>query len=300
MIFFYIDGAGNLEKHNEPLFDGQTPLFCLSAIALHSSSWRKLNTSLLNLKRSYFSSEMEYYARKNSYRHHRSEHYEVKGGDLFKPSNAKNRRRQTFASKVIELIESLDAVLFSVIWRKNPDSPVEPISIYTTGLQILSERFQYYLEEVNDAGIMVVDATSQTIDFRVGASHLSFVFGHTTGRQYTSLIEAPLFVDSKLSSGTQLADIIGGAIYGYYYKQLCSQIPGLFDKGGNPINPKQYASNQGGSWEHRTPARDYSQCEKYWPRLDSMQFKRTGVSPPSPGHVVPGYYGFRVIDLKRP
>lgn len=224
----------------------------------------------------------------------RPEHYEVKGRDLFKPSNARSRRNRVFAVKVLQLARDLDARLFSAIWRKNPNNPVDPMSMYTQSLQILAERFHYHCVAVADQGIIVADGRTRYLDFRVASSHLSFLLGNPVGRTYTSLIEAPMFVDSVLSSGVQLADILGGCIYSYYYQQKCSTIPGLFD-GSNPVIPAQFLGNPGGPWARRVPARDYSHCRRYWPHLDPLQFRRTDVAPPTPSTPAPGFYGFREV-----
>lgn len=292
MIFFYVDEAGDPRPHHEPLLEGETPLFCLSAVAVHSSRWRELDRALLALKRKYFSFEMAAFGAR--YPDMRLEHFEVKGRELFKPSNARSRRNRVFALKVLNLAQRLDARLFSVIWRKDPNNPVDSMSMYTHSLQILAERFQYYCEQAGDQGVIVVDARTRTLDFRVASGHLSFIFGHPHGRTYTALTEAPMFVDSVLSAGAQLADILGGCIYGYYYQRRCSGIAGFYN-GMNPVTPAQFVASPAGPWSIRMPARDYGHCRDYWPHLDALQFKRTDVPPPTPDSPVSGYYGFREI-----
>lgn len=215
MILFYVDDAGDPYLHHEPLLEGETPLFCLNAVALHSSRWRELDRALLNLKRTYFSPEMRAFEARHL--DMRAEHYEIKGRDLFKPSNARNRRSRVFATKILHLAQTLDVRLLSAIWRKDPNNPVASLSMYTHSLQILAERFHYHCTQVGEQGIIVADARTRTLDFQVAAGHLSFLFGNPAGRNYTSLTEAPMFVDSVLSAGVQFADILGGCIFGYYY-----------------------------------------------------------------------------------
>src|SRR3990172_1316922 len=142
---------------------------------------------------------------------------------------------------------------------------------------------------------MVADGRSRTLDFRVASSHLSFVFGHSSGRQFTSLVEAPMFVDSVLSAGIQLADILGGAIYGNYYHKKCFSVLGLFD-GTRPVSIKMVENDPTRSWNTRL-ARNYSHCLQYWTELNSMQFRRSDVPPPiSGGRYITAYYGFRVFS----
>jgi len=86
VIFFYVDEGGDPHPHREPLVQGGTPLFCLSAVAVHASRWRELDRALFQLKRTYFSREMQAFTARNP--DMRPEHYEVKGRQLVKPSRA--------------------------------------------------------------------------------------------------------------------------------------------------------------------------------------------------------------------
>ena len=58
VILFYVDESGDTNPHHEPLLDGETPLFCLSAVALPADRWRDYDRSVFALKRTYFRAEM--------------------------------------------------------------------------------------------------------------------------------------------------------------------------------------------------------------------------------------------------
>lgn len=292
LILFYVDEAGYPSLHHEPLLDGETPLFCLSAVAVDSARWRDLDRALLGLKRYYFPQEMAAFAANQGGR--RPEQYEIKGKDLFKPSSAHNHRSRTFARRVLELLDAQGVKLFAVVWKKDAQNQVDPMAMYTHGLQILAERFHYYCLAQGRRGIIVVDSRTKNLDFQVASGHLSFLFGHPDGRRYTTLVEAPMFADSTLSVGVQLADFAGSCVYGYYYQRRCGQIAGLFN-GNQPVTPAQAAQPPPGGWAVRTPARDYGHCMQYRSILDTLQFRRTDVPPPTAGVVVPGYYGFREL-----
>lgn len=224
----------------------------------------------------------------------RAENFEIKGHKLLKPSSARIRRNRIFTQKALSLCRDLGAALFSVIWTKDSGNPVNPVSMYTHSLQILAERFHYHCLANNDQGIIVADSRTDRLDFTVASSHLSFLLGNPAGRAYVSLVEAPMFVDSCLSAGAQLADILGACIFGYYFQKNCARLPGLF-VGPNPVTPEDLAENPGGPWVERTPARDYSHCRQYWADLNALQFKRTDVAPPRPNLPAPGFYGFREV-----
>ena len=218
----------------------------------------------------------------------RPEHYEVKGRQLVKPSHAHSHRGRVFTWKILDLAGQLDVRLFAAVWRKEPTNPVNAMSMYTQGLQVLAERFHYHCIQTAEPGVIVVDSRTRNLDFQVAASHLSYIFGNPVGRAYTTLVEAPMFVDSVLSAGVQLADLIGSCVYGCYYHRRCATLPGVF-VGNQLVTQDQFEANQGGPWTIRTPAHDYSHCQQLWPKLTALQFRRTDVPPPGPGETVSGY-----------
>lgn len=292
VIFFYVDEGGDPHPHREPLLQGGTPLFCLSAVAVHASRWRELDRALFQLKRTYFSREMQAFTVRNP--DMRPEHYEVKGRQLVKPSHAHSHRSRVFTWKILGLAEQLDVRLFAAVWRKEPANPVNAMSMYTQGLQVLAERFHHHCAETGERGVIVVDSRTRNLDFQVAASHLSYIFGNPVGRNYTTLVEAPMFVDSVLSAGVQLADLIGSSVYGCYYHRRCATLPGVF-AANQLVTQDQFAANPAGPWTTRTPAHDYSHCQQFWPKLTALQFRRTDVPPPGPGETVSGYWGFREL-----
>ncbi len=292
MLLFYVDEAGDPNLHHEPLFDGETPLFCLSAVAVEDSRWRALDRALLGLKRTYYKPEMERFTANTPNR--RPEHYEVKGNYLCKPSNARLYRNRVFVTKVLEVLEEQDAKLFAAIWKKDCTAPNDPESIYNHSLQVLAERFNYHCAAKGQPGIMIADSRTKGLDFTVAAGHLSFLFGHQVGRTYTSLVEAPLFVNSKLSAGIQFADIVGSCIYGHFYRSRCHEIGGHF-AGNGPLTTRGFATTPDAARRIKAPARDYTHCDRHWSRVERLQFRRTDVAPPAGGAIVPGYYGFREL-----
>jgi hypothetical protein len=57
------------------------------------------------------------------------------------------------------------------------------------------------------------------LDYTVAVSYLSYVFGNAEGRKLIKIIEAPLFADSGLTAGLQIADIVSGLVYTNAYRE---------------------------------------------------------------------------------
>ena len=257
MYFFYVDEAGSLEGHHEPLLDGETPIFSLNSVCISENNWKDLDRDYLRLKKRFFSKEIGTGI---------AEYFEVKGSELTRPGNRMNKRGHKFIKQVFHLCKQYNISLFSIIFIKNPAKPTSKKSLYTMALQYLCERFQAFLEERIDGenGIIIVDSRMHNIDLEVAQSHLSFVFGHKTGRTYDKILEAPMFANSKLTAGLQVIDIMGSCIYTNFYQRNCMFVPG---------------------------ALDYSHMGIYWPNLSDLEFKSQKLYDGHPRN------GYRVIDF---
>jgi hypothetical protein len=257
MYFFYVDESGDPEGHHEPLIAGETPIFALNSLCIREEHWR-------NLDRDYHKLKIRFFAQQIGDRE--AQYYEVKGNELTGHHNRDNRRDHAFIQQVLILCRKYQGSLFSIIFIKNPTKPTNKKSLYTMALQYLVERFQSFLEEntTNDNGIIVIDSRMHNLNLEVAKSHLSFVFGHNTGKSCDRIIEAPMFADSRLATGLQITDIIGSCIYTNIYHRNSMFISGAID---------------------------YSHMEKYWPEIDSLQFKGKMLHD---GHA---RNGIRVIDF---
>jgi hypothetical protein len=134
----------------------------------------------------------------------------------------------------------------------------------------LVERVSLHVAEHPSFGnaILIVDSRMKGpagLDVAVARSHMSYIFGHQTGRTFTNILEAPLFADSRLTVGLQLADIVASNIYANHYHYYLRDAPGAID---------------------------YSHAPKCWPLVDALQFKSVGQVD---GRRI---YGYRVVDLR--
>jgi hypothetical protein len=231
MYIFYVDESGSPQGHDEPLKNGQTPVFVLSSLAFPSDRWRTLDRAYRGLKARFFQDEL---------RGRRPELHEIKGTDIVSPHNRTSRRRHAFAKEALQLCRANQARAFSIIIRKSAQDPMSQTSMYTMALQYLVERFQCFLEETSKGltvglrnddcqGVIIADSRLNNLDMNVAISHLSYIFGHAVGQKCTRIIEAPTFTFSELSVGIQLTDIFAAFTYARAYRRHCHGIPGGSD-----------------------------------------------------------------------
>ena len=260
-----MDESGSTDGYTLPIPNGRTPVFTLTAVALRLDQWRDIDRKFNNLKGGFFPDVL---ARKT-----RKEEIEIKGQELSAPRNKGSDRRHRFLKEVFQLLKASNAKLFCVTFIKSDTEGMSPRSMYTHGFQILLERFNHYVvnNPDNKAGIMIRDSRAgaikgQGLDKEVAKSFQSFVFGNPLGKTLTAMHEAPLFADSQITVGIQLADIASSCIYANHYYYYVRNLPGAID---------------------------YAHMQSYWAYLDDLQYKYSSVDESEK------IFGFRVLNHRK-
>jgi hypothetical protein len=234
--------------------------------------WRSYQRDYHDLKLRFFQNEIE----KSSKGHHQ---WEFKGNRAIAPRNADSQRIAAFTHKVLDIVENYTGRLFSVSFVKNSVKPTDHTSQYTKALQILAESFDIFLREKSDAarGVIIMDSRmahlqkGSGLDYIVAISLITYIFGNEQGRQLKRLQEAPLFADSTVTAGVQMADIVAPLMYANTYRLQLS--PDGTDCGCGYLN--------------------YTHVERYWGHLQKLRFQSQGLYQ--------GYRknGFRIFDHRR-
>lgn len=99
-------------------------------------------------------------------------------------------------------------------------------AIYNLTYKVLTERFQYYLQdnsretEVPAFGLIICDHRGRGDDKRLRAHHQMLVHSAAAfTSKYENLIESVLLQPSNLSIGIQFADLVAGAIWRKYERE---------------------------------------------------------------------------------
>ena len=256
----YVDEAGSPDSHQIPIKNGTTPIFTLAATVFPFDQWRERDRQFLRKKRHFFPDVLKDKVR--------DEYVEIKGNELVAPRNRGSSRRHAFNREMLNFIRDQGGTCFGVTFLKDPEKPTSKTSLYTKALQILVERISLFIAEhpVFDNGFLILDSRMTGInnqDGKVAKSHMSYIFGHETGRTFTNVLEAPMFADSRITSGLQIVDIFAANLFANHYATHIEGIDG---------------------------ALDYSHMLEYWPQLGGLQFKSR--------QEVDGYtmFGYRVVD----
>lgn len=90
-------------------------------------------------------------------------------------------------------------------------------TLYHFTYKPITERFQYFLQGVDDHGIIVADHRGGDSDKLLRAHHAALTTSHKSTRSgYSRLVEGLFLQDSDHSVGIQVADFVAGAIHRAY------------------------------------------------------------------------------------
>ena len=91
----------------------------------------------------------------------------------------------------------------------------------SSSIQHIARKYNKYLEDRTSNGIIMMDSRSahqqkgKGVDYTIAKHYMQYIFANQTGKTLKRIIEAPLFADSSVVAGIQVADIIAGCLNGY-------------------------------------------------------------------------------------
>lgn len=112
------------------------------------------------------------------------------------------------AERVFDLLRSHDAKLFAAIIPAVPPPENIPPDFLRKDLVFLLERYFYFLDDRGEMGLLVLDGTEKTADRKLSRQMRQYFSQTQTGRQRTlRIVPAPIFVESDMAYGVQVADL---------------------------------------------------------------------------------------------
>ncbi len=126
-----------------------------------------------------------------------------------------DRGRQRWALRLLDrscrLLTDHGARILGRVYIKARGARFVRRAVYTSAVQGLAEAFQQLLAPWRARGVMVLDSRQRRED--VNVSHSLFTQRlAAAGDPYPSLVESPLFADSRCHAGLQLADLLASGL----------------------------------------------------------------------------------------
>jgi hypothetical protein len=191
-MLFYIDESGHPHPHDA----ATRPVIVAVGIPIERS--RELARSMHSLKRGLSLATDPWLEEK------------YKAHAIF---NHRTRRRQPvkwqYLEGVINIAVSFPVVTFSIVMER-------PIAALMSGPGLLPYHWHCLLHRINSylaaagsgrSGLLIMDSQDGKSDALLSVQISNFLFRSEVGRRLTHIVETPLFVNSAITPGIQIADL---------------------------------------------------------------------------------------------
>lgn len=213
MLLCFVDESGSPPLPNKP---DRRRYFVIAGLIMHESQWHGIADEVRALrKRPEFNVTGEI-----KWRYFGTENTDVDNS----VSHLDQERRDRFREQLFEIItkrKSLKIVACAAdaLMAYKADYVNTPEDLYHFTYKPVSERFQYYLQDVSrvvgdkQLGIIIADPRGKKQDESLRKEHHRLIDEHSPFvSEYDNYVESIFLTPSHLSVGIQLADMVAGAI----------------------------------------------------------------------------------------
>lgn len=202
----FIDESG----HPRPTDDTKRPV--LLATCIKETKIRDLTSQIYKIK-------MDVYNKAD---------VEVKATKLIhkKTLDNKHTKNKLFMDKLMQLISDFDIKVFAVIMEKPDFEPFVKEGILAKQYFYLMKKIELFCENYNHSmALIIFDEQDRNEDKKISVAFNNFLYQSALGKTFNKILEIPLFVNSEITPGVQLADLMAGIVRHYYEKELYEKNP---------------------------------------------------------------------------
>lgn len=153
------------------------------------------------------------------------ERMEMKGVRLLNRSVFRNRpERVAFVEEFFSTLLNLPVVIFSIIVERPSAPALGDETFLPLYFQYLVERIQLLAEEEDEMATLLFDGNGENFG-GLSTKFNSFLYRSNQGQLYTRITDAPFFVDSKITAGIQIADMVASVIRQHQQEELYKSMP---------------------------------------------------------------------------
>lgn len=211
-MLIFIDESG----HPRPTDDTKRPV--LLATCINETCIRELTSQIYKIK-------IEVYGKSD---------VEIKATKLIhkKTLDAKHTQNKLFMDKLMQLICDFDIKVFAVIMERPDFEPYLKDGILPKQYFYLLKKIELFCEIYShQMALVIFDEQDRSEDKKISVAFNNFLYQAALGKSFKKILEVPLFANSEITPGVQLADLMAGIVRHYYEKELYQKKPeGEFEK----------------------------------------------------------------------
>jgi len=136
----------------------------------------------------------------------------------------KQPRKWELTQRIFDLIANTNLCVFAVIMERPTRKPFIELGTLPYQYRRLLERINVYVHQFgreNEMAVLVFDGEGMGgIPGGLAIAISNYLFRHPRGQALTHIFDTPLFVDSKITPGVQLVDMIASCIRQYEENEL--------------------------------------------------------------------------------
>ncbi|MCI0438029.1 MAG: DUF3800 domain-containing protein [Chloroflexi bacterium] len=154
---------------------------------------------------------------------------ELKGTNLINRRSFERRHNEwELVEAFFDLCRSIPFVVFAVVMERPRRIPHghQSDGFLPNQYRYLLQRINQYAEEIDEMAVLLFDGDGTTIfGGTVPGKFDSFLHRSQEGRSFTAICDSPYFVDSRLTQGVQIADMVASVCRQYQESNLNIGIP---------------------------------------------------------------------------
>jgi hypothetical protein len=195
-VLVFVDESGNLHPNDKT----RNPVLC--AVCLPETAHRDFSRQLYRLKRDWLEHPEREWKAVHLMRRHVFE---------------KTTRRREFVESFFDLLRYIEFTVFAIIMEK-PASPLDKVQegYLPNQYRYLLQRVNLYMENdrpTHEMAILVFDGQGPGgAPWGLAASISAYLFRHAEGQTWRRILDTPLFVDSKVTPGILIADMLASTL----------------------------------------------------------------------------------------
>jgi hypothetical protein len=185
--------------------------FVLGGTIVLANNWKKINKEITDLKLKYFQSvyvDLKGLRRKN---------YEFlwnKRKNFFYGMD--EIQLKEFSDQLFDIIFSSGFTFLASIINKEKhfQKYSKPINPYLLSYQFIIERYDNFLKEHNEYGLIYLESENKSLKSNLEKAHISYISEGTTFQKIERIVESCHFVMGPNNNFAQIADLFISAVYG--------------------------------------------------------------------------------------
>ena len=221
MYFFYFDESGSRDPSVGTPKNPKPHLYVVLAVGMHERQWRRFETAISKQKLALINRlqqdgkgpfELEDCEIKSNWMRIPKEREKR---SPFLSAISKDDREQLISIYFQQLFDRRLVVMATVIDKRELSGYQNPDILHERAYELILEGIQHYINDYHPKhnALIMMDNIGKRLNRAIAMKQASLLRGGNQNMKFPSVVEYPFFVNSELSNGVQLADLLAYSVY---------------------------------------------------------------------------------------